>query len=516
MQFTLLGLWLWSGFSFLTVSNFYSNNKFFSATGTFLGYILRLSKDNITTKFAAFFRNKAALVLVSLFILHIIGLIHTTDFSYAFKDLRTKLPLLAFPVILSTMEPLSRKRFNYIILFHAAAVLVGTFFSTYELFKGEFTDIRKISIFISPIRFSLNICIALFSLIYFSFISKAFPAYLKLIFFAVIIWMVAFLVILESGIGIIIFLTIGVILLLALLFKITNLYLRFGLLLFIVGVPLILFFYVKGIVNEFNDVEPADFSKLETHTQAGNPYRHDTVWLGIEDGKHVGLYMQWQELEKAWNERSSYNFHGKDQNGQDIRFTIIRYMASKGLRKDSVGVYSLDTEDINAIERGIANVNYLENPSIKTRISKIMIGYHNFKYEHDPNGSSVLQRIEFWKASVGLIKQHFWFGVGTGDVNNEFNNYYEETNSQLKISNRWRSHNQYLSAFVAFGVFGFLWFLFTLLYPPFKERKFSDYFYVVFFITITMSMLTEDTIESQAGVTLFAFFNSFLLFCRKK
>ena len=27
-------------------------------------------------------------------------------------------------------------------------------------------------------------------------------------------------------------------------------------------------------------------------------------------------------------------------------------------------------------------------------------------------------------------------------------------------------------------------------------------------------MFTEDTIETQIGVTLFAFFNSFLVFCR--
>jgi hypothetical protein len=478
--------------------------------------MLRLTGNNLNTKFGAFFRNRTAMVLVSLFVLHLIGLIYTTDFNYAFKDLRTKLPLLAFPVILSTMEPTGRKRFNYIILFHAAAVLVGSFFSMHELFKGEFTDIRKISIFISPIRFSLNICITIFSLLYFTFQSKEFSNQLKAVFFAAAIWLITFLVILESGIGIIIFFTIGIILLLALLFRIKNLYLRLSLLLIILTVPVLLFFYFKGIVDEFKEVKTVDFAKLDKYTMAGNPYNHDTIWMGIEDGKYVGLYMQWQELEKAWNERSSYNFKGKDQNGQDIRFTIIRYMASKGLRKDSVGVYSLDADDIKAIERGIANVNYLENPSIKTRISKIMIGYHNFKYEHDPNGSSVLQRIEFWKASLGLIKKHFWFGVGTGDVNEEFIKYYEETNSQLKISNRWRSHNQYLSAFVTFGVFGFLWFIFTLLYPPVKKRKFTDYFYVVFFITITMSMLTEDTIESQAGVTLFAFFNSFLLFCRKK
>ncbi|MCK4637825.1 MAG: hypothetical protein KAT33_00235, partial [Bacteroidales bacterium] len=84
-----------------------------------------------------------------------------------------------------------------------------------------------------------------------------------------------------------------------------------------------------------------------------------------------------------------------------------------------------------------------------------------------------------------------------------------------KLENRLRSHNQFMSIFIAFGLLGFMWFIFTLLYPPIKTRKFLNYFYAIFFITIILSMFTEDTIESQAGATFFAFFNSFLIFCQK-
>jgi len=45
-------------------------------------------------------------------------------------------------------------------------------------------------------------------------------------------------------------------------------------------------------------------------------------------------------------------------------------------------------------------------------------------------------------------------------------------------------------------------------------RRMDDYFIVVFLIIAILSMLTEDTIESQAGVTFFAFFYSFFLFAR--
>ncbi len=516
MQFTLIGLWLWSGFSFEKAFNIFKNNSMPAGIVKFIAYVVNLGYKNIIDKFRIFFRNKAAMVLVSLFLIHLIGLIHTSDFGYAFKDLRIKLPLLALPIIISTMEPLSKKRFNTVMILHAVAVIIGTLFSTYVLLKGEFTDIRKISVFISHIRFSLNICIAIFTLLYFVY-SKDYKSILaRVIFTTGCVWLISFLFVLESGIGLIILLAISFCIILYFIFKIRNTIVKTSLIVLIIALPVFLYFYFHNIIKEFHEVEKVDFNKLESCSDQGNPYVHDTVYLGVEDGKYVGLYLCMDELRKAWNKRSDYDFDGQDKNNQQIKYTIIRFLTSKGYRKDAEGVNKLTGEEVKAIENGIANINYLKNPSIKTKISKIMIGYHNFKYAHDPNGSSVLQRIEYWKASIKLIKNNLLVGVGTGDLNIAFDKYYDKTNSPLDEKNRWRSHNQYLSIFVGLGIFGFLWFLFTLFYPPIKEGKLFDYFYFVFFITILLSMLTEDTIESQAGVTFFAFFNSFLLFGRKK
>ena len=76
-----------------------------------------------------------------------------------------------------------------------------------------------------------------------------------------------------------------------------------------------------------------------------------------------------------------------------------------------------------------------------------------------------------------------------------------------------RSHNQYLAITVAFGIVGLLWYLFSLLYPlSVKDNR--NYLYLVFLFILLFSMLTEDTLETQIGVTLFAFFNSFLVFTK--
>jgi O-antigen ligase len=127
-----------------------------------------------------------------------------------------------------------------------------------------------------------------------------------------------------------------------------------------------------------------------------------------------------------------------------------------------------------------------------------------------------MQRLEFWKASLGIISDNWLTGVGTGDMNIAFTDQYEKMQSKLSPDQRWRSHNQFLSIFIGFGIFGLVWFLVAILYPPIMLRKQDDFFLVVFMIIAFLSMLTEDTIESQTGVTFFAFFYSFFLFARKE
>jgi O-antigen ligase len=172
----------------------------------------------------------------------------------------------------------------------------------------------------------------------------------------------------------------------------------------------------------------------------------------------------------------------------------------------------LSNEEVRAIESGIANCFYIYKPGIIVRLHQVLWEYKTFCETGFLNAHSVLQRYEFWKASKGIIKEHFWFGVGTGDINNSFRVQYEKMNTSLDMDHRWRSHNQYMSIFVVFGVVGFVWFIITLFYPIISTGKFRDFLYMSFFIIATLSMLTEDTIESQAGVTFFAFFNAFLLF----
>ena len=54
-----------------------------------------------------------------------------------------------------------------------------------------------------------------------------------------------------------------------------------------------------------------------------------------------------------------------------------------------------------------------------------------------------------------------------------------------------------------------------LFYPPLALSGFKDFYFSIFFFIMIVSMLSDDTIETQAGATMFAFFYSLLLFGRK-
>lgn len=511
-QFALILIWFTDGFSALQIGRFFRNANPFRATLLTIRYTLHLMARNFIDKFEVFFHNRIAVVVASLFLIHVIGLVHTSDFHYALKDLRTKLPLLALPVILSTMPGLSHKQVRVLLLMYVLAVFAGTLISFNEFLKQEFTDIRKISLFISPIRFGLNIVFSFFILSWFVLSSGLDSLWQKALMVLLMAWFIFFLMILESAIGLISLILIVTGILAYRLLTIQNLLWRTILLVLLFSLPVLTYIYLHGIVRDLTHTAPVQLSALETKTALGNNYVHDTIHFGVEDGRYVGLYMAVPEMAHAWNQRSHFDFYGKDEAGQLIQYTIIRYLSSKDLRKDAAGVEALTEKDIRAIEKGIANVNYVENPSIRTRISKILMGYHQYADINDPNGSSVMQRIEYLKASFIIIEDNFWIGVGTGDLPMMFEKTYEQMKTPLKKQWRWRSHNQYLSIMIAFGVFGLVWFLFTLIYPVLSQRRYRNYLYTIFLVIIMLSMFTEDTIETQDGVTLFAFFNALFLF----
>ena len=511
----LFVLWLMDDFQGNVALRFFRQKGLVWGISPFLAYVWQLTKQNFNEKFNRFLHNKAAVIFASIYFMHIAGLFFTANFAYGMKDLKVKFPLLFFPIIFSGMPKLDYHRFRRLLLYYLVAIFIGTLYSSYLLMRGNFLDIRDISPFISSIRFGLNISFGFFILLYFIVADHHFNQKQKISMGLMALWFLIFLSLMESITSLSIILIIGVSYLIFILFKSRNLVLKSALLILIIAVPSFLYLYVKDVVHEANTV-----ILPKTHpdklTALGNSYTFDTVNQGVEDGKYVGWYLCEPELKKAWNERSTMNYNGIDKQGNELRETLMRYLTSKNLRKDAAGVAALTSRDINWIENGVANYNYLKHPGLRSRILKILKGYQVYKSTGNPSGNSLMQRIEYTKASLGIIKSNFWHGVGTGDLQDAFYGEFSAMHSQLSPKFMFHAHNQYLAIFVAFGIFGLLIFLFALIYPVLITHAYRDYFFVVFYLIMLISMLSDDTLETHAGAMLFAFFTSLILFGKQR
>ena len=116
-----------------------------------------LCTKSIKNRLTRFWHNKAAVLLAAFYLMHVVGLLWTSDFQYAMRDLRVKLPILVMPFVLSSMEPLDRKRFDFVMLVYVLSVFIATQFSFVSYLRHNYEDVREISHFISHIRFCLNI-----------------------------------------------------------------------------------------------------------------------------------------------------------------------------------------------------------------------------------------------------------------------------------------------------------------------------------------------------------------------
>lgn len=477
-------------------------------------------------KLSRFWHNKAAVLLVAFYLMHVVGLLWTSDFEYAMKDLRVKLPILVMPFVLSSLEPLDRKRFDLVMLVYVLSVFIATQFSFFRYVRHDYEDVREISRFISHIRFCLNIVFSMAVIGYYLYkrrISKGegVPSFgIKVVIDQFLMWFL----LLWFAYQIYIFESLSGYVILAVVILATALYAflqwrkgrgwRIALGASALAVIAAIVVAVWVVVKPMVEVKPVDLSTLEKTTAQGNPYWHDTIHNPVEDGKYVGLYYNRNELRETWSQRSELPFDGATADGENLEATLARYLTSKDLRKDAEGVMALTDEDVKNIEQGVANYNNWKHPGLRARLSSTLFEYNLYRRYNNPNGGSLSQRIEYTRASFHIIGRHPWFGVGTGDVPQTFAQTYDEIHSPLKEEFRFRAHNQYLAIAVAFGLVGLAFFLFVLLYPWFASKRNHTYLYMVFLCVMLLSMFPEDTLETQAGATLFAFFMALLLFAK--
>ncbi|MFM7014838.1 MAG: O-antigen ligase family protein [Bacteroidota bacterium] len=457
--------------------------------------------------------NKAVVILlISLFAIHLIGLIHTSDFHYAFNDIRIKLPLLLMPVLILSMPALTITTRNYLFHFFNVSVLISTLIS-FIIYLGwtsiPVNDIRDISPFISHIRLALLVCVAMV-LLYEDF--KNYRRWMNVVLF---VWFLFFLVLIQSLTGIII---IGIFVFIALIIysiKKNNAVLTKSLsVLGIIGIITTgVYFYKTIFINSIQPIH-VDESQLLKHTPRGNTYYSLLERQDVENGHPVWINICDKELDESWKERTGFSVYDNNRYGYWYYYSVIRFLSSKGWNKDRDAVMSLSQREIDAIKNGCSNVEYMESNGLGGRIKNLAWEYRQYYFNREVSGQSFTQRLAYWSTGLEIFKNNWLLGVGTGDVNIAFKEQYEKDKSKLEEKWRLHTHNQYITLGIAFGVSGIVLLVLVLFYPLIISYKNADFIFSSFILIAALSMLSEDTLETQAGITFFAFL--YCLFWRER
>ncbi len=467
-------------------------------------------------KWQRFKSNRAAVLLCGLFLFLLPSVAWSSNWEESLKLLRINLPFLVLPFVLGSGPPLSEKAFYGLIrLFHLSVFLAVVSCAALGLPKwidGSFNDIRQVSLFISHIRFSLLIALSIL-LQWWAILYKPFKVSNteRAISLGLSVLMLAFLIVLQSLNGLII---LGLVLFSWILYESKRRLGRqkaLGLVALIGLLALGGMAYAYSLYKEYSSPNAIYSAPLVAVTASGNPYRHE--YNVLENGHYIYSYLCEKELYETWPLMSQMPLDSADAKGHPLFITLVRYLNSKGLRKDRESVLSLSATDVRYIEQGIANYKYTGWLGIRMRFYQLLYELDYLRRDgSNPSGHTLFMKLEFWKSSLALLKESPVYGHGIGDVPDTFRRKYSESNSWLDKQWWMTSHNQFLYIAVGTGCLGLIVFCALFFGAAYAGGGFRQIPFNLFFAIALLSMVSEDTLTTQAGVSLVAFFYAFFLF----
>jgi len=454
-------------------------------------------------------QNRHLLALPAIYLIYIISGLTSGDISGSFYDLQKSLFFLVIPAAFIFGKDISPQQKQFIFFIFSAAVFISTVVAiarwAINSGSGGF-DVRDISL-VSHIRFSFQILLAFWFIIIllyrnFAFLKKS-HSFLLVITAS---YFILFLFFQHSLTGIIILIISALFFILYALIYAGPGSVKY---LFIIALALITVpvLYVVWVVAGFYNIEKVTPESLESKTKKGNYYHHDLSNPLVENGKYVYLYVCEEEVREEWNSISEFKYDSTGKNGFPVHSALLRYMTSKGLKKDAEGVRALTVTDITNIENGIANVIYSDKKfSLYPRIYQTVWEFYVYTKTGYANDQSFSQRIEFSKAACTIIRQNFWFGVGTGNWKEEFRKAYIANASKMDKSHYASSHNQYLNYMVKFGITGFFVIISLIIIPVVVKKRYKDILFLLFLAFMFFANFADSNLETHMGSSFFLFF----------
>jgi O-antigen ligase len=426
----------------------------FSVGITMLGLVWFFG-SNLSQKIKKFVKSPYAILLSGLYIIYLISILYSENKEYAYTDLLLKLPLLLFPLFLSTTDSLNNSQYKSVLrtfaistFFAAITTLLIGYCNYMQTGLTKYFFYHDLTIFMHSAYYALY---ALFAIVIFIYLfNKTQNKNSKVAYLSMALGLSIFLFLLSSRMQILIFVT------------------------------LLTFFIVV------------------------RAFQKKRIFTGI-----LALFLSYACI-----------------------FLLVTQMPKTSARLQQTKAH-------------IKNINYSKTNSDA--------------------------RAQIWVAATNVIKKNYWIGTGVGDVKDELVAQYTflsstdsdkekviedkiieiqnnkkwflhikekakednisvedqlfvdaifvlgDTKSRYKhfINRGYNYHGQFLQTLSAVGLLGFFFLFFSLLLPAYNlGLKNKNYLLLVFMFMVFVSFITESMLERQAGVILYAFFISFLVFIK--
>lgn len=476
--------------------------------------IIWIIEGKYKEKLQILWHRKSPLYLVLIYVIFVVGTLRDLPHTAAWNYLWGNLPLLIFALAIGSMPALNHRQFHSILIVFIVSFFLNTLFSfSYFMYNYEGSeDIRTLSIFMSYIRYSLFVLLALASTAYLLFFKQRdiIRTNEKIFLWIALFWFIFFIVILSSITGLIGLCVLFFMITFSLFIKQKQILLKLIPIIFLSIICGILVYLVARELRYFTQPETVHIETLDTHTANGNPYYDYTPNGQLENGNWVNLYVCDTELYENWQLYSSIPLSGFDKKGHYIYHTLKRYMTSKGLRKDAEGLQLLSQHDIRNIELGITNYRFDSFFKISHRIYEVFWEFHNYEIYKISAGLSVVQRFEFLKCSSATFLQYFWTGTGIVNLSKAMDEQYAQSTTLPR--QYWKyPHNQYMLIAVQFGIFGIAFFILSLVGLCRKVSLQKNLLSLFWFSMSVISFFNEDTLTALTGLVFFSFWGSILL-----
>jgi len=236
-----------------------------------------------------------------------------------------------------------------------------------------------------------------------------------------------------------------------------------------------------------------DPEALPVVSAEGNAYVHKLDRRVTENGHFVWTEIAWGELAGSWRKRHALPI-------EQVQARLIRYLASRGLPKDRMGVESLSDSEIQAIADGATSVVEWKGVGWSRRWNRMKFNWGQWLDGKRTGDASILARSVYHRTAVHAVASMPWhahlFGMGSGGSRAALHRAYAKDQPQWPKDMRHRPHNQWLSLWIQLGMLG------CILLVLACRSAFRCPWGTAGVIVLVSSFLFEDTLETQAGVTL--------------